>query len=333
MKKPDKQNAKNSGKFTLRLGTRSSTLALTQSRMIARMLEKACRGLRVELIEISTTGDRVHDKALKSFGGAGVFVKELETALLEKRIDIAVHSLKDVPTQQPRGLAIAAIVGREDPRDCVITRGGVTLEELRAGSVVGSGSERRRAQLIRLYPKLKFAEIRGNVETRINKVLNREFAATILARAGLKRLGLLKKSSQTLSLAAVLPAPGQGALGIESRSADRHTRKLLESIHNPSVAICVETERTLLAMLGGGCNLPLGALGTVRAGKLQLRAFLGLADGSKSVEAQAAVALGGRAGLKVAGIVFEKLWDSGAQDILKALTKQKLAAQKLQQRD
>ena len=319
MTKPDKQRSAH----VLRLGTRASALALTQSRMIARMLEKSCRGLRVELVEISTTGDRVHDKALKSFGGAGVFVKELEMALLEKRIDIAVHSLKDVPTQQPRGLAIAAIVGREDPRDCAIIKGAATLAELRPGSIVGSGSERRRAQLVRLFPELKFAEIRGNVETRINKVANGEFAATILARAGLKRLGLLEKAAQTLPLASVLPAPGQGALGIESRAADHATRTLLESIHNPEVALCVAAERFLLAMLGGGCNLPLGALGTVKGKRLQLHAFLGLADGSKSVTAKAVIAIDDHRSLlpaqKLAKTVRASLIEKGANDILAAL--------------
>ena len=171
----------------------------------------------------------MRDKALKSFGGAGVFVKELEMALLEKRIDIAVHSLKDVPTQQPRGLTIAAIVGREDPRDCAIIKGARTLAALPAGSVVGSGSERRRAQLV--SPVSAF-NVRGNscgnVETRIQKVMNGDYAATILARAGLNRLGLLKKAAQTLSLESVLPAPGQGALGIESRTSDRRTRTFLK---------------------------------------------------------------------------------------------------------
>ena len=267
----------------LKLGTRASALALTQSRGIAKLLEKTHPGLRVELVEISTTGDQVRNVALKSFGGAGVFVKELELALSDRRVDIAVHSLKDVPTKQPRGLLLGAIVGREDPRDVAITRGALKLKDLPAGSVIGSGSERRRAQLILAYPGLTFADIRGNVETRIKKVNEGHYAGTILARAGLKRLGMLNKATETLPLDDVLPAPGQGALGIECRTSDARACALLAQIHNADVALCVNVERELLALLGGGCNLPLGALGIVEGRALRLQAFLGLADGTRSV--------------------------------------------------
>lgn len=310
----------------LRLGTRASALALTQSRGIARMLEKRNPGLRVELIEISTTGDKVRDKALKSFGGAGVFVKELELALLDKRVDIAVHSLKDVPTKQPRGLILGAIVGREDPRDVAITRSGKKLRDLKPGSVIGSGSERRRAQLVLRYPHLKFAEIRGNVETRIKKVRDGEYDGTILARAGLKRLGLLTKKMETIPLEDVLPAPGQGALAIECRTSDKATRKILESIYNWDVAMCVIAERTLLALLGGGCNLPLGALGVFGHNRMELRAFLGLADGSSSVALIEDIPLHGRGTMDhFARVMARKARDTmmrlGARDILKQIMK------------
>lgn len=279
----------------IRLGTRSSSLALTQSRFIARLLERTHRGLKVELVEISTTGDQVRDRPLKSFGGAGVFVKELESALLDRRVDLAVHSLKDLPTRQPRGLVLGAIVGREDVRDAAVVRGGTQLAELPAGSVIGSGSLRRRAQLKQHFPQLQFAEIRGNVETRIRKVEEGRYAGTILARAGLRRLRLTAKITQTLPLAQVLPAPGQGALGIECRAADARIRKLLAKIHNPDVAACVIAERETLAALGGGCHLPLGALGTIvqvkRKPMLRLQAALGLPDDLLAAGTQLATVL------------------------------------------
>lgn len=266
-------------KLILRLGTRASALALTQSRSVARMLERAQPGVKVKLVEISTTGDRVTGKPLASFGGAGVFVKELETALLDGRVDFAVHSLKDLPTKQPRGLVIAAIGKREDARDAVITRGDGKLKDLPGGSVVGSGSTRRRAQLMAQFPKLNFAEIRGNVETRIRKVDEGQYAATILALAGLKRLKLSARANEILPYDVVLPAPGQGALGIECRANDRKTRGLLAALNDPEAAACVEAERALLEALGGGCHLPLGALGEIVNGELRLRAALGHPDG------------------------------------------------------
>jgi len=305
----------------IRLGTRSSNLALTQSRMIARLLEKTHRGLHVELVEVSTTGDQVRDKPLHSFGGAGIFVKELETALLDGRTDLAVHSLKDMPTRQPRGLVLAAVVGREDPRDAAILRSRAHLAELSAGSVIGSGSLRRRAQLKHFFPQLEFAEIRGNVETRIRKVAEGQYAGTILARAGLRRLGLAKKITQTLPLELVLPAPGQGALGLECRTRDARTRRLLKKLHDAGVAACVTAERAALEALGGGCHLPLGALATIEKVKgkrcLRLRAALGLPDGSKLVRAEDTAALN-RArplGRKVARLILAR----GGREVLAAL--------------
>ncbi len=274
--------------FVVKLGTRASPLALTQSRSVARALERAHPGLRVELVEIATTGDRVTGQSLASFGGAGVFVKELEAALLDTRVDFAVHSLKDVPTRQPSGLAIAAISARENSRDAAVVGGGAKLGALPAGSVIGSGSPRRRAQLKACWPHLEFAEIRGNVDTRIRKVDEGQFAGTILALAGLKRLGLRARASEIVPYSCVLPAPGQGALGIECRSGDRRMRRLLQALHDADTAACVTAERALLEALGGGCHLPLGALGEIVGGKLKphapkmlrLRAALGHPDGS-----------------------------------------------------
>jgi hydroxymethylbilane synthase len=284
------------------LGTRASSLALTQSRYVANLLEKARPGLRVELVEITTTGDVVRGKPLRSFGGAGVFVKELESALLAGRVDLAVHSLKDLPTRQPNGLVIGAISGREDTRDVAIIRGSRRLQDLPPGSVIGSGSLRRRGQLKAKYPHLEFAEIRGNVETRIRKVAEGQYAGTILARAGLKRLGLLGVArasrargsragcpchAQVLSHAVMLPAPGQGALAVECRAHDVRVRRLLKALHNPLVAACVTAERAALEALGGGCHLPFGALGTVSGQTLRLRGVLCMPDGSAIVRAEA----------------------------------------------
>jgi hydroxymethylbilane synthase len=295
--------------FTVRLGTRASALALTQSRMVARQLERAHRGLRVDLIEITTHGDRDQTSALKVFGGAGVFTKELEAALLDSRVDFAVHSLKDLPTKQPRGLLVAAVSAREDVRDVLIMRGTGSLKELAArkgGALIGSGSPRRRAQLALPHPTLRFAEIRGNVETRLRKVVEGHYDATILARAGLKRLGFSIRGGKLLASAKglqvafslkalraevlpprrMLPAPGQGALGLECRSNDARTRKLLAALHSKEAAACVAAERACLAGLGGGCHLPLGALGVVEKGKLTLRAVLALPDGSAEAHAE-----------------------------------------------
>ena len=269
--------------LTLKLGTRASPLALTQSTTVARALEAAHPGLTVNLVEISTTGDRVTAQPLASFGGAGVFVKELESALLDKRIDFAVHSLKDMPTKQPEGLILAAISAREDARDAAVVHGGKTLKDLPAGSVIGCGSPRRRAQLKARYPNLEFAEIRGNVDTRLRKVDEGQYAGTILALAGLKRLNLHARATEIISYDDVLPAPGQGALGIECRTDDASTRDLLKILNDANTAACVIAERTLLESLGGGCHLPLGALGTVKDSLLNLRAILGHPDGTMIV--------------------------------------------------
>jgi hydroxymethylbilane synthase len=306
----------------LRLGSRASPLALAQARAVARALARAHRrsGLKVELVEIATHGDRDRRSALRCLGGRGVFVKELENALLAGRIDLAVHSLKDMPIRLPRSLRLAALSAREDPRDVIVTRAGTRLEQLCRGALVGSSSPRRRAQLALLYPHLRFAEIRGNVETRLSKVARGRYAATILACAGLKRLGwrvrrngiLVAPASvapasvapascrlsrrhpaglvlrfQLLPLSQMLPAPGQGALALECRARDALTRRLAQAIHCPESAACVRAERACLAALGGGCHLPLGAYADLarKTGEMRLRAVLALPDGSLAARA------------------------------------------------
>jgi hydroxymethylbilane synthase len=278
--------------------------------------------LSVELVEISTTGDQVRDKPLQEFGGRGVFVKELENALLAQRIDLAVHSLKDLPTRQPPGLALGAIVGREDTRDVAAIRGARALEDLLPGSIIGTGSPRRRAQLKAVFPHLEFAEIRGNVETRLRKVREGQYAGAVLARAGLKRLGLLSPEKEelrmlTLPSAIMLPAPGQGALAVECLAANRRVRRVLRAIHNESVSACVSAERAALQSLGGGCHLPLGALAEIKGRTLRLRAALGLPDGSQLLRAESAglKAQARQLGRKVARALLAQ----GGEEILEKL--------------
>ncbi len=312
-----------SDQLVLKLGTRSSPLAMTQSGTVARALERAHPGLVVELVEISTTGDRVTGQPLASFGGAGVFVKELEAALLDKRVDFAVHSLKDMPTKQPEGLIIGAISEREDARDAAVVHGGVELVKLPRGSVIGCGSPRRRAQLKASFPNLEFAEIRGNVDTRIRKVDEGQYAGTILALAGLKRLGLDARATEIIPYDVVLPAPGQGALGIECRTDDVRVRQVLKAFHDENTAACVTAERSLLEALGGGCHLPLGALGSLVASHLpatkmlRLEARLGHPDGSALVRC-------GRTGslknpVELGQCVALNLLQSGGQELIDRL--------------
>jgi len=281
--------------ITLRLGTRASALAMVQSQMIARALERAHRHakLRIQLVPISTHGDKDRRSPLKSFGGTGVFVKELERALASKRIDFAVHSLKDLPLRQPKGLILAAVTRREDVRDVLVTR---TRVRLTAGCVVGTGSPRRRSQMALRHAGLSFAELRGNVETRLRKVADGVCDATLLAHAGLKRLGWRVPPRglrlrlpgaraalrlRVLSLSDMLPAPGQGALGLECRRADRRTRQFLGALSDSATALAVAAERACLAVVGGGCDLPLGACVQVNrtSGRVVLRAVLARPDG------------------------------------------------------
>lgn len=281
--------------LVLRMGTRASALALAQSHRFAADLVRVHRrlGLRVDIVPISTCGDRDRRSALKSFGGTGVFVKELERALTDRRIDFAVHSLKDLPLCQPRGLVLAAIPQREDVRDVLILRAG---KRLGAGLVVGTGSQRRRAQMVLLHSGLMFVEMRGNVETRLRKVANGHCDATLLAHAGLKRLGWrvpvkgltlrLKGTASALRLrllstAQMLPSPGQGALGIECRAGDRTTRRLLSALDDPCAAATTAAERACLKAVEGGCDLPLGAYAQLNHARrrLKLQALLALPDG------------------------------------------------------
>jgi hydroxymethylbilane synthase len=248
---------------------------------MAEALERAHAGLKVELFVVQTTGDKVLDSPLSRIGGKGLFTKEIEEALLDGRADFAVHSLKDLPTTNPPGLALAAVTERESPADVIVSAKPLSIDALPHGLRIGTSSLRRRAQLLNLQPQLEVEELRGNVPTRIQRALSGELDAVVLARAGIERLGLTPPFMA--DLAAMLPAPAQGSLGIQSREDDHRTRDLLRVLHHaPSAAAC-HAERALLQGLGGGCQIPLGALAIAEGDQLLLRALVLSLDGRESV--------------------------------------------------
>ncbi len=272
------------GPHVIRLGTRGSALARAQSRLVATALIEAHAELEIDIVEIATSGDR--SQASNQPGpdwGTGVFVKEIEAALLREEIDLAVHSLKDVPPVLSAELTLAAIPVREDPLDVLVTIDGRGLEDLAPGIRVGTSSARRSAFLHAARPDVHFVPIRGNVETRLRKLGEGQYEAIVLARAGLLRLEL-DAAYVVLEAAVLPPAPGQGALAIETRAGDRNLIELVEPLHDPATAAAVRAERRLMANLEGGCRLPVGALGTPRSnGGLHLLGGLAREDGSLSV--------------------------------------------------
>jgi hydroxymethylbilane synthase len=265
----------------LRLGTRGSALARWQAQWVADRLAE--RGVEVELVPITTRGDTSQGQgdAIGNLGSPGVFTKELQRALLDERIDLAVHSLKDLPTDVVAGLVLASVPQRESPRDVLISPHG-TLDKLPAGATVGTGSLRRRAQLLHARADLQMRDIRGNVDTRLAKLAAGEFDAIVLAEAGLLRLGLEKHATERFDPTVILPAVGQGALGIETREADPHTRALVEQLNDSQTHAAVLAERALLAGLRGGCLAPVGAWArAASAGRLRLDAVVLSADGTQ----------------------------------------------------
>lgn len=263
---------------TLRLGTRRSRLATTQSGWVADLLR--ARGHEVEFVEIATEGD-VNLAPLTQIGGTGVFASALRHALRDGRVDLAVHSLKDLPTAPEPGLVVAAVPPREDPRDALCAREGLTLEELPAGARVGTGSPRRAAQLAVRRPDLRIVPIRGNVETRLARVGSGDLDAVVLAYAGLRRLGLTQHVTQVLEPEVMLPAAGQGALAVECRADRADVRELLGDIEDPPTRSAVAAERSLLATLEAGCTAPIGALARPEGiAGLRLEAFVGGTDGT-----------------------------------------------------
>jgi hydroxymethylbilane synthase len=301
---------------TLRLGTRASELARTQSHAVADAIT-AATGASVELVHIVTEGDR-SSSAIPALGGTGVFVAAIRRALLEGSVDLAVHSYKDLPTAPQPGLVLAAVPGREDPRDALVARDGLTLGELPPGSTVGTGAPRRVAQLRALGLGLDIVPIRGNVDTRIARVAPGDLDAVVLARAGLSRLGRLDVITETLDPLQVLPAPAQGALAVECRTSDARTRELLGRLENPSARACVVAERSTLATLEAGCSAPVAAYAEVAEGEdgpeLFLRASVTAIDGSDAVRGSITGPLPDAAALGRA--LATELLDRGAAELM-----------------
>nr|WP_298686765.1 hydroxymethylbilane synthase [uncultured Dongia sp.] len=269
----------------VRIGTRGSPLALAQAEMVKAALAAAHAPLAqhgaIEIVIIKTTGDQIQDRALSEIGGKGLFTKEIEEALLADAIDLAVHSMKDVPTRLPDGLEICCLLEREDPRDVLISRSGNSIATLPQGAVIGSASLRRQAQLLALRPDLKVVTLRGNVGTRLAKLAKGDADATLLALAGLKRLGKADVATAILDMTEMLPAVAQGAIGIEIRAADRRMRDLLQPLHHRATEIAVTAERACLAELEGSCRTPIAAYAEIAAdGQLHLRALIAKPDGS-----------------------------------------------------
>jgi hydroxymethylbilane synthase len=268
------------------LGTRASKLALQQSHWVAEQVMRLTPGLRVELKEIRTSGDKILDVPLAKIGGKGLFVKEIEDALLTEGIDFAVHSMKDVPTQLPDGLDIVCVPPREDPRDALIAREARSLEELPQGARVGTSSLRRQAQLLHHRPDLAVDMLRGNLDTRIRKLRDGLYDAIVLAAAGLKRLGWQEHVTQYLPVKISLPAIGQGALGIEARRDDAFIISVLAKLEDKAARAAVTAERALLHRLEGGCQVPIAAHASLHGNRLTLAALVGRVDGTKLVRDQ-----------------------------------------------
>lgn len=289
---------------TLRVGSRGSPLALVQAREVVRRLA-AARGLTADQIEIKvirTTGDAIQDRTLAEAGGKALFTKEIEEALLSGAIDLAVHSSKDMPTALPPGLALTAFLPREDARDAFISHKAQRVRDLPMGAVVGTASLRRQAFVKRLRPDLEVVPLRGNVETRLRKLEAGEVDATLLAVAGLKRLGLLAAATAVLEIEEFLPAVGQGAIGIETRAGDEATCALVRKINDAETATALAAERAFLAELDGSCRTPIGGHARVSAGIVRFRGIIVKPDGSEAFEvfregrADEAAALGADAG-------------------------------------
>jgi len=249
-------------------------------------LERLHPGLEVQLVKMSTEGDKILDTPLAKIGGKGLFLKELEQALLEKHVDIAVHSLKDVTVNLPPGLVIPVIGEREDPRDAFVSNQYSSLDTLPAGSRVGTSSLRRECQVRAQFPNLEIVSLRGNVNTRLAKLDNKNFDAILLAAAGLKRLGFESRIASLLPPEVMLPAVGQGALAIECREDDRDAIDLIAPLHHPETAACVQAERALNERLEGGCQVPIAAYSQITGGQIRLRALVGSPDGKHVIRGE-----------------------------------------------
>ncbi|MEQ4454328.1 hydroxymethylbilane synthase [Kosakonia sp. YIM B13605] len=298
----------------LRIATRQSPLALWQAHYVKERLEASHPGLTVELVPMVTRGDVILDTPLAKVGGKGLFVKELELALLENRADIAVHSMKDVPVDFPQGLGLVTICERDDPRDAFVSNRYNSLDELPAGSIVGTSSLRRQCQLAEHRPDLVIRSLRGNVGTRLSKLDNGDYDAIILAVAGLNRLGLSSRVRTALPPETSLPAVGQGAVGVECRLDDARTRALLAPLNHDDTAVRVKAERAMNTRLEGGCQVPIGSYAELIDGGIWLRGLVGAPDGSIMVRGERRGLLEDAEQLGIS--LAEELLDNGARAIL-----------------
>lgn len=299
---------------TLKIATRQSPLALWQANFVKDRLEQLHSHLTVELVPMVTKGDVILDSPLAKIGGKGLFVKELEHALLEKRADIAVHSMKDVPMSFPEGLGLYVICKREDPRDAFVSNTYCTLSDLPQGAIVGTSSLRRQCQLKQLRPDLDIRSLRGNVGTRLSKLDAGEYDAIILASAGLIRLGLAKRISSFIETEQSLPAAGQGAVGIECRTDDAEVQALLAPLEDAETTACVLAERAMNTRLQGGCQVPIGGYAVLQGDEIYLRALVGDVDGSLILRAEGKSTVENAE--ELGRILAEQLLAQGADKIL-----------------
>ena len=305
---------------TIRIGTRGSELALWQTRHVKALLEARFPALRIDVETMKTTGDKILDAPLAKIGDKGLFTKELEVALSENRIDLAVHSFKDVPTALPQGLTIGAILEREDVRDVFIGHPQsphLSFLQLPQNAMIATGSLRRKCQLLSARPDIQIADIRGNLNTRMKKLDESEWAGMILAKAGVTRLGWANRITEILSLEMMVPAVGQGALAIEIRTEDNRLREILEPLHHPPTAMTVTAERALLRHLEGGCQIPIGAYGQLEGSQLILDAVIGSLDGKRMVRGRK---IGKSTEPEVVGVTLaEELLHKGGKEILEEI--------------
>lgn len=301
----------------IRIATRKSPLALWQAEHVATLLERTFPGLRTELVKMVTRGDKILDAPLAKIGGKGLFVKELEQGMLEGSADIAVHSMKDVPVDFPEGLHLAAILSREDPTDAFVSSRYSSLNELPFNARIGTSSLRRQCQIKEKFPDAEVLPLRGNVNTRLAKLDAGDYDAIILASAGLKRLGMARRITQSLNTSISLPAIGQGAIGIECRADDPEINEILSALHDDETGLCVTAERAMNARLNGGCQVPIAGFAQLQGEQLFMRGLVGNPDGSVLYRAERT---GGLDQAEVIGrLIAEDLLAQGADKILQAL--------------
>jgi hydroxymethylbilane synthase len=303
-----------SSKKTIKIGTRGSKLALWQAEWVKSQLTAHNPGLTVDLLRIKTSGDKILDVPLAKVGGKGLFVKEIEEALMSKKVDLAVHSMKDVPTDLPESLYIAAVTKREDPRDVLISRNKVSLRKLPPGAKIGTSSLRRQSQLLKLRPDFQMITLRGNLDTRLRKLETEGLEAIVLAAAGVKRLGYEDSITEYLDPFLMLPAIGQGALGIEIRRNDDFVKKLVAVLDDPETHVTVLAERAFLRRLQGGCQVPFAAHALVKDGKMHLKGLVASVDGQRIVAGELE---GDKSRAEALGVeLAEKLIRQGAGEII-----------------